>query len=141
VSIFASKFIAGPKKAIWHIISNTEGEQKCWPSIRSIDIRIIQQKRTEREVSTIFGFKFIETIDEEPEKSIVVHIAEGPFTGIKTISLKPTDEGRNTIAEISWDIHLKVGMRMFSPLVKRYITDQTRNALEKMAAAVARKGT
>ena len=136
-TIFTSKIISAPKEAVWGVISNREGERKCWSSIRSIENKGNRGGRVEREVLTIFGFRFIETTDVEPEKSsIIFQITDGPFTGIKTIALKPADDGKKTIAEVSWNIRFNMMIiRMISPLVKRYISRQTTNAIERMAVA------
>lgn len=132
-TVSASKFISAPKEAVWQVISNTDSELNCWSAIRSISM--VDQER--RQVSTIFGFKFIESIDMEPKKSIIVHILDGPFTGAKTIELKAVDNDNSTIVDISWNIHVNGTMRIFSFFVQRYvIIRQTRNTLERIAQII-----
>ncbi len=123
-------------ESIWTIISNIDNDPDFWYGIKAVKNIKREGNTTERE--TIIAFrhsKCLELVTLTPRNQITIVIKEGPIIGTKKINLTKIDTEKSEII-VSWDIHMKGLMSLFTFLIKKHILKGTDDALERIAKKV-----
>ena len=131
--ISTSREINSSDELIWTIISNIDNDPDFWYGIKAVKNIKREGNTTERE--TIIAFrhsKCLELVTLIPRKQITIVIKEGPIVGTKIINLTKIDAEKTEI-KVSWDIHMKGLMSLFTFLIKKHILKGTVEALERIA--------
>jgi hypothetical protein len=131
--ISASRDVDSAIDKIWSVISDTDSDPEYWHGTRSV--KNIKREGNIIERETVIAFKELkckEIVTLNDKDQITTEIVEGPIIGKKTIKLEKIDEGKSRI-NVSWDIHMKGYMGLFSFFVKKHILKGTQEALDRIA--------
>lgn len=134
--ISTTREINSSDELIWTIISNIDNDPDFWYGIKAVKNIKREGNTTERE--TIIAYrhaKCLELVTLKPQKQITIIIKEGPIVGTKIINLTKIDAEKSEI-KVSWDIHMKGFMSLFTFLIKKHILKGTDEALERIAKKV-----
>lgn len=136
VTIKDSQEISAPFDQVWDIIADVDNDPKYWPNLHTISNISKDGNVIEREVTVGFRkSKSRQTILLNPKRSVETKLLEGPITGSRVVTLIPLTTNKTRI-DISWNIELSGVPILGRGVVKNNLTNETMEALNRIAKTV-----
>ena len=140
--IKVSHEISAPVDKVWNIVSDVDNDTKHWSTFKSIKNINKTGNTIEREVTITAGLqgdaKTHQFVTVNPEQKVIqINITEGPVTGSRVLSLRPSPENNTTTTNIDvlWNIEMSGIPGIARGFAKDGITKTTEEALGKIAQA------
>jgi carbon monoxide dehydrogenase subunit G len=128
-----SKEIPAPLDKVWNIVSDIDKEPEYWHGTKSVKNIRKEGNMVERE--TVIAFRNSvckEVVNLEAKNAVKKRIIDGPIRGTKDILLTPMGENKTRV-DVMWAITVKGFFGLFRGMIKKHISEGTRDALNRIS--------
>jgi Polyketide cyclase / dehydrase and lipid transport len=136
ITFHVSRQIHASLDKIWNIISDIDREPEFWHGTKSVKNMRKDGNVVERE--TVIAFRNAvckEIVTLDAKNSVKKNILSGPITGTKDIRIIPLAPNETRV-DVQWNITVRGLFGLFRGRVKKHISQGTRDALDRISAAV-----
>lgn len=131
-TIHVDREVSAPIDRVWNIVADIDNEHQYWRGLKAIKNTSKNSKVIEGEVR--IGLRNIashQAVVLNPKKSVEITITEGPVRGTRVVTLIPSGDNKTKIC-VSWDFKPSGIPIMFIGTVKRYLSEVTEEALNRI---------
>jgi Polyketide cyclase / dehydrase and lipid transport len=128
-----SKEIFAPLDDVWNLVSDVDREPEFWHGTKSV--KNIRKEGNVVERETIIAFRNAvckEIVTLDAKNAVKKRIIDGPIIGTKDIILTPIGTNETRV-EVKWDITVKGFFGLFRGIIKKHISEGTRDALNRIS--------
>ena len=128
-----SKEIFAPLDDVWNLVSDVDREPEFWHGTKSV--KNIRKEGNVVERETVIAFRNAvckEIVTLDAKIAVKKRIIDGPIIGTKDIILTPIGTNETRV-EVKWDIKVKGFFGLFRGIIKKHISEGTRDALNRIA--------
>jgi carbon monoxide dehydrogenase subunit G len=128
-----SKEISAPLDDVWNLVSDVDREPEFWHGTKSV--KNIRKEGNVVERETVIAFRNAvckEIVTLDAKNAVKKRIIDGPIIGTKDIILTPIGTNETRV-EVKWDITVKGLFGLFRGIIKKHISEGTRDALNRIS--------
>jgi ribosome-associated toxin RatA of RatAB toxin-antitoxin module len=136
ITFRVSKEIHASIDEIWNLVSDIDREPEFWHGTKSVKNIRKEENIVERE--TVIAFRNAvckEIVTLDAKNSVKKKILNGPITGTKDIRITPLAANKTRV-DVQWNITVRGFFGLFRGRIKKYISQGTRDALDRISTKV-----